>query len=516
MLLTTRLLTLQFTWGQEVQASRCSYAGVVHLEGNGRYSLSYQQAMQLCQNLGYSLATEEQLTKAYNQGLKTCRYGWIEGQKTSFLPNGVHPNCTLNSTGITSHAEEEDKLYDVYCFSHTDLLEISCKYATAPTPLSASSVSRTSTPSELTTTTAQPDEEYNVLDEVIADGYIMDTKETITTSVKNEILKDTYTTATTPNSLNLSGHPSQMPSLEDTITTSITTVPTDPEVMTGEPKTDSSSTSKEAKAENALTSPTIIPDQATTVFSKETSETTIAQKVSTDPGITEQDAPVEFTTEESIQKFVNMEAEGSGMFPETLYNRKQEVPNAPASVNIPVGDLYGPTSLLWFPEAVDGSGMEPEGSTSITQISKGTPKPTTVVVEEPKIDEEIEAVTKPETRAEEPGQHKGRINLPVDPEPTTSVLAEDGTPAWLIIFAFCMTLGAILCIFAGIATKDKWYGPSRGSLNITPTDESSKAATLPLSEKEQELVMLMNGGQKTDKDSTVISVEEAPEKEYLM
>uniref|UniRef100_A0A8B9JGG5 Link domain-containing protein n=1 Tax=Astyanax mexicanus TaxID=7994 RepID=A0A8B9JGG5_ASTMX len=52
---------------------RSSYAGVVHLEGSGRYSLNYQQAKQLCQNLGYSLATEEQITEAYNHGLKTCR-----------------------------------------------------------------------------------------------------------------------------------------------------------------------------------------------------------------------------------------------------------------------------------------------------------------------------------------------------------------------------------------------------------------------------------------------------------
>uniref|UniRef100_A0A4W4GWL8 Link domain-containing protein n=1 Tax=Electrophorus electricus TaxID=8005 RepID=A0A4W4GWL8_ELEEL len=52
---------------------KCSYAGVVHLEGGARYSLTFQQAQQLCQRSHYLLATEEQLKKAYEQGLKTCR-----------------------------------------------------------------------------------------------------------------------------------------------------------------------------------------------------------------------------------------------------------------------------------------------------------------------------------------------------------------------------------------------------------------------------------------------------------
>ncbi|KAG9260812.1 CD44 antigen-like [Astyanax mexicanus] len=441
------LLTLQFTWGQEVPTSRSSYAGVVHLEGSGRYSLNYQQAKQLCQNLGYSLATEEQITEAYNHGLKTCRYGWIEGQKTSFLPDDAHPDCTLNSTGVTSHTEEENQLYDVYCFTHT---------------------------------AAQPEDEYDVLDEVIADGFIVDTKETSTTSVT----KSTYSTTTTPNSLNLSTRSSLTPSLEETsITATITALPTDPEAAAGEPESNSSSST------------------------------------SKNSGITEQDAPEEITTKQSVQNFLNMEAEGSGMSPEALYRIKTEDPSAPTSVNTPVLNLHSTTRLIWIPEAVDGSGMEPEGATSITPTSKVPPKPTTVVVEEPEVEEEIQVpdAANPETRAEAPGQHKGRINLPADIEPTTSALAEEGTPAWLIIFAFCMTLGAILCIFAGIATKDMWYGPSRRSLNVAgEVDESSKAATLPLSEKEQELVTLMNGGQKTDKDSAVISVDEAPEKEYLM
>ncbi|XP_062845407.1 uncharacterized protein cd44a [Trichomycterus rosablanca] len=106
----------------------------------------------------------------------------------------------------------------------------------------------------------------------------------------------------------------------------------------------------------------------------------------------------------------------------------------------------------------------------------------------------------------------------LDPEPTISAQAEKGTPDWLIIFAFCLTVGAILCVLAAIATKDKWYGPSRRSLNIEPvvsTEEYGKTATLPLSDKEQQLMTLMSSEKQTEKDFTIISLEEK-EKEYLM
>ncbi|XP_072527686.1 uncharacterized protein cd44a [Salminus brasiliensis] len=498
-LVMSGLVLLRSTWSQAVQTGRCSYAGVVHLEGSGPYSLNYQQAMQLCQNLGYSLATEEQLTKAYNQGLKTCRNGWIEGQKTSFIPNDVDPKCTVSTTGITSHVQEEDNLSDVYCFTYADSSEISCEDAANPTP---APVSSQTTHSELNTTIANPEED--VLDEVIADGFIVDIKET-TPSVKKERSEDITNTATTPNP---GGNPSES-SQGDIITTVI--VPKDPEVTTEEPKN-----------ENADTSPTIIPDQDTTEFPKENSEGTTAKIASTDLEITKHDTSEKLTAEETIKEFMNRNMEGSGMSPETLIEKTPEDLVTASSINTPVEDLRSTTRLLWFSKAVDGSGMEPEGTTSIKPTSKGTPKPNIIIeMEEPGVTDnkssevEVEEVANIETRAEAP---KERNNMP-DPDPTASALAEEGTPGWLIIFAFCMTLGAILCIFAGIATKDKWYGPSRRSVNSTPTETNEdygKAATLPLSDKEQELMTLMNGEPKNDKDFTVISLEEAPEKEYLM
>ncbi|KAK1802060.1 hypothetical protein P4O66_004400 [Electrophorus voltai] len=66
-----------------------------------------------------------------------------------------------------------------------------------------------------------------------------------------------------------------------------------------------------------------------------------------------------------------------------------------------------------------------------------------------------------------------------------------------------------------------WYKQRRRSLDITPrgnTEEYGKTVTLPLMDKEQEMVTLMSSekGQKNDEDFTIIALEEPPEKEYLM
>lgn len=52
---------------------RCSFAGVLHVEGTSIYSLTFQQALELCQSLDYKLATQEQIINAYKKGLRTCR-----------------------------------------------------------------------------------------------------------------------------------------------------------------------------------------------------------------------------------------------------------------------------------------------------------------------------------------------------------------------------------------------------------------------------------------------------------
>uniref|UniRef100_A0A8C2D2B8 Link domain-containing protein n=1 Tax=Cyprinus carpio TaxID=7962 RepID=A0A8C2D2B8_CYPCA len=51
----------------------CHFAGVFLVEGTSRYSLTFQQALELCQSFDYKLATQEQVNDAYKKGLRTCR-----------------------------------------------------------------------------------------------------------------------------------------------------------------------------------------------------------------------------------------------------------------------------------------------------------------------------------------------------------------------------------------------------------------------------------------------------------
>ncbi|KAI5626288.1 CD44 antigen [Silurus asotus] len=126
-------------------------------------------------------------------------------------------------------------------------------------------------------------------------------------------------------------------------------------------------------------------------------------------------------------------------------------------------------------------------------------------VNEGSLDPAEEVTSKPESRL---------INIPGhDPKPAI----KEGTPSWLLILALCLTLLAVICVFVAIATKDMWFGPSSQCFNLKSTEskkqeEYNKAELPTLSDREK--VALMSIQSKTD--SAIISIEEIPEKEYLM
>ncbi|XP_047546856.1 CD44 antigen isoform X4 [Lutra lutra] len=109
------LCLLQLSLAQIDLNITCRYAGVFHVEKNGRYSISRTEAPDLCKAFNSSLPTMDQMEKALSVGFETCRYGFIEGHVV--IPR-IHPNsiCAANNTGVyiltsnTSH-------YDTYCFN---------------------------------------------------------------------------------------------------------------------------------------------------------------------------------------------------------------------------------------------------------------------------------------------------------------------------------------------------------------------------------------------------------------
>ncbi|XP_030415914.1 CD44 antigen [Gopherus evgoodei] len=104
----------------------CRYGGVFHVEKNRRYSLTRDEAVELCKALNSTLPTMDQLKKAHNLGFETCRYGYIEDKivipriKPYFL-------CAANNTGIYILTSNITDRYDTYCYNASETREKACE-----------------------------------------------------------------------------------------------------------------------------------------------------------------------------------------------------------------------------------------------------------------------------------------------------------------------------------------------------------------------------------------------------
>ncbi|XP_050811245.1 CD44 antigen isoform X1 [Gopherus flavomarginatus] len=104
----------------------CRYGGVFHVEKNRRYSLTRDEAVELCKALNSTLPTMDQMKKAHNLGFETCRYGYIEDKivipriKPYFL-------CAANNTGIYILTSNITDRYDTYCYNASETREKACE-----------------------------------------------------------------------------------------------------------------------------------------------------------------------------------------------------------------------------------------------------------------------------------------------------------------------------------------------------------------------------------------------------
>ncbi|KAL0968409.1 hypothetical protein UPYG_G00266510 [Umbra pygmaea] len=113
----------------QVSSRSCSHVGVFHVEGPSRYSLNLSLAEELCMNLNATIASIEEVNKAYDKGLQTCRYGWIKNGNTTILRQTPHFNCANNKTGVIIIQESPDKYFDAFCFDSSDLSDKNCAKA---------------------------------------------------------------------------------------------------------------------------------------------------------------------------------------------------------------------------------------------------------------------------------------------------------------------------------------------------------------------------------------------------
>ncbi|XP_077178273.1 CD44 antigen isoform X4 [Paroedura picta] len=121
------LYLLQLCLAQISLNISCRYAGVFHVEKNRRYSLTREEAIELCKALNSTLPTWEQMEKAHSLGLETCRYGYIE-EKIVLPRHNPYHLCAANATGIyvlhsNSNVSEQ---YDTFCFNSSETRDYVC------------------------------------------------------------------------------------------------------------------------------------------------------------------------------------------------------------------------------------------------------------------------------------------------------------------------------------------------------------------------------------------------------
>uniref|UniRef100_A0A670YUJ2 CD44 antigen n=1 Tax=Pseudonaja textilis TaxID=8673 RepID=A0A670YUJ2_PSETE len=104
----------------------CRYAGVFHVEKNQRYSLTREEAVQLCEALNSTIPTFEQMQKAFTLGFETCRYGYIE-DKIVLPRHTPYYLCAANNTGIYVLSSNISDRYDTYCFNSSESRDVACE-----------------------------------------------------------------------------------------------------------------------------------------------------------------------------------------------------------------------------------------------------------------------------------------------------------------------------------------------------------------------------------------------------
>ncbi|XP_006002073.1 CD44 antigen isoform X2 [Latimeria chalumnae] len=177
----------------------CRYAGVFHVERNGRYNLTSQEAAELCQSLNTSLATMQQLEKSLTVGFETCRYGWTQTD-IAILRIHPHEHCASNRTGLTTVIGNMSTKYDAFCFNASEKRDKVCDPVILKPTSTLEEASRNLMEKGLVSSTPVPDETVAAGITSTDEAYFNDKLETIATTVQPSVNpeadngQDTFTT----------------------------------------------------------------------------------------------------------------------------------------------------------------------------------------------------------------------------------------------------------------------------------------------------------------------------------
>nr|XP_046250023.1 lymphatic vessel endothelial hyaluronic receptor 1b isoform X2 [Scatophagus argus] len=95
-------------------------AGVFMLIEGGSYTFNFTAATAACLSLNVSMATREQMERALQHGLETCKYGWTAEQIAVIPRIKADKNCGKGKTGVVTWLTSTDKEFAVFCFNASD------------------------------------------------------------------------------------------------------------------------------------------------------------------------------------------------------------------------------------------------------------------------------------------------------------------------------------------------------------------------------------------------------------